>query len=135
MSPISSKLLPENIRKCMPAEERKKTGSLTLLEVFEKEARGEELKIHAHFEDWCRLNGIPYVHSRTDRKSTIAPGHPDFTLLHSCRGCCIEFKAKNGKLSQEQAAKIEALKQARVPCLVTSDLGLAIKFARKHLRL
>lgn len=126
---IDPKLLPENIRKCMPKEDRQKTGALTLVEVFEKEARGEEIKTHNKFMDWCRLNGVSFVHSRTDRKSTIRSGHPDFTLLWHGRGCCVEFKAPGGRLSEDQSEAIAELAKNGVPCLVTSDLSAAISFA------
>jgi hypothetical protein len=126
---IKSNLLPENIRRCMPKEVRKEAGALTLVEVFDKEARREETKTHNKFIDWCNLNEVSFVHSRTDRKSTIQPGHPDFTLLVNGRGCCIEFKAPGGKLSQDQADVITTLSKRKVPCLVTSDLAAAISFA------
>jgi hypothetical protein len=128
---INPKMLPENIRKCMPLEQRRILVVPTLSEAEEKAARREELKLHDQFVNWCRLNGIPYIHARPDRKSTIAKGHPDFTLLWHGRGCCIEFKAGKGKVTQDQAEKIKELDEARVPCLVTTSLVFAIEFAKE----
>jgi len=130
---IKSNLLPENIRRCMPKEDRKATGALTLVDVFDKESRKLEIEIHNKFMDWCRLNEISFIHSRTDRKSTIQEGHPDFTLLNDGRGCCIEFKVPGGKLSDKQAEVIAVLTKRGVHCLVTSDLAAAISFATAHM--
>lgn len=130
-----SKTLPENIRKCMPAELRKEMKVPTIEETQEKAARGEELKLHRDFENWCLLNQVPYVHSRTDKKSTIASGWPDFTILYDGRGCCIEFKATGGCLSNDQKEVIPKLKRKGVPTLVTCSLAEAIRFATEKLDL
>lgn len=130
---MNPKTLPENIRRCMPCEARKTLVVPTLSEAEEKAARREEIKLHDQFANWCRLNGIPYVHARPDRKSTIAKGHPDFTLLWHGRGVCIEFKAGKGKVTEDQAAKIKELDAARVPCVVTTSLVFAIEFAKETL--
>jgi hypothetical protein len=125
MSAINPRLLPESFRRCMAPEVRKEMETPTFAEASEKAARGEELKMHRVFEDWCRLNGIIVIHSRTDRKPTIAPGHPDFTLL----------KGGHGELSPDQVEKVDELQKAHVPVLVTKDLATAIAFARLRLGL
>jgi hypothetical protein len=130
---FNSKLLPENIRRCMPKEERKELKILTDDEAQARVNRGEELKLHAQFESWCRRNGVVYVHSRTDRKSTIAKGHPDFTLLWGGKGCLVEFKAENGSLSPEQIEKLPEIGRANVPVLVTSSYQAAVSFAMVNL--
>jgi len=130
---MNSKMLPENIRRCMPKEDRKELRIMTNDEAAAKVARGEELKLHAQFESWCRRNQVLFVHSRTDRKSTIAPGHPDFTLLRDGKGCLVEFKAENGSLSDDQREKLPEIGRANVPVLITSSYQAAVSFALVNL--
>lgn len=59
----------------------------------------EEIMEHCDSQ-WPRWK---YIHSRTDLKSTVAVGSQDFTVfLPNGRVLCVEAKAKNGKLSNEQ---------------------------------
>ena len=129
MSFLDPKNLPENIRKCMEPRARKELGTPTIEEACEKHDRMEELEIHAKLADWCRLNEIPFVHSRTDRKTTTARGIPDFVLLWNGKGCAIELKGPTGKLTDEQEKTIEAWRTKGVPCLVARNLKEAIDFA------
>lgn len=117
----------------MAKEDRKVLHAPTDAELATKIARGQEIALHKMFESWCTRNNVPYIHSRTDRKSTIQVGHPDFTLLLDDHGCCIEFKAPGGKLTEEQGARIAQLTAARVPVLVTDDYDEAVKFAIKSI--
>lgn len=135
MSNLNSANLPENIRKCMSKESRKAMKAPTAEEVSEKAARGEELELHKQLEAWCRIYDVQIVHSRTDRKSTIEAGWPDFTLLKDGYGCCIECKAEGGKLSPDQEKKLKDLDKSNVPTLVTASLADAIRFARANLNM
>jgi len=130
-----SNLLPDSFRKCMEPETRKEMKTPTTDEAVAKAAAGEELKMHNQFEAWCRLNNLPFIHSRTDRKSTIQAGHPDFTVFAGGRVAFIEFKTEAGKLSQEQVNRIAILMDAGCPCYVPTDLGSAIEFTKQALRL
>jgi len=52
-----------------------------------------------------------FLHSRTDRKSTVEVGSHDFTIfLPKGRVLCLECKAKGGKLSSEQLGWIHEMK-------------------------
>ena len=83
--------------------------------------------LHRPFAKWLDAEGILYVTPRSDRESTIAQGHPDFTLLAGGSALLIEFKVKDGKLSKEQKARIEALHATgcRVMCSAISALPSA----------
>ena len=61
--------------------------------------------LHLPIIDWCNAQWprVKYIHARTDIPSGIAEGAQDFTLfLPGGRTLCIECKAKDGKLSDEQ---------------------------------
>ena len=54
---------------------------------------------------------ILFINPRSDQKSTIAIGHPDFTIfLPNGRMFMIEMKAPGGRFSPEQIGRIEALR-------------------------
>jgi hypothetical protein len=135
MSRLDSKNLPENIRKCMAKDVRKELKAYTNEEITENQARGEELEMHRQFQNWCQRRDVIFVHSRTDKKSTIKKGHPDFTLLWSGRGCCIEFKGKYGKLTDEQIRQVLRHNKAQVPICIATSLEDAIAFALENLGL
>jgi len=63
--------------------------------------------LHEQIMDYCNAQWPrwKFIHSRTDRKSTVAVGSHDFTIfLPGGRVECVEAKAKGGKLSNEQLA-------------------------------
>lgn len=87
--------------------------------------------LHRPFEKWLRAEGIPFVRARSDRESTIAAGHPDFTLLAQGRVLLIEFKDKDGgKVSKEQEDRAEELEKAGCKVHILRDLGVAIELTQ-----
>jgi hypothetical protein len=133
MSRLDPKNLPENIRKCMEPKLRKEMKALTLCEVFEKEDRKNELAMHREFEQWLRLNEIPFVHSRTDKKATTAVGTPDFVILSFGKGIAIELKGPGGQLTEAQSRTLFHWTQRGVPCLVATSVKGAIEFVKGQL--
>ena len=113
----------------MEPQVRKELGATTIEEASVKLDRMEEMEIHNKLADWCRLKEIPFIHSRTDRKTTTARGIPDFVLLWNGKGCAIELKGPTGKLTEEQEKTINDWKAKGVPCLVARNLKDAIDFA------
>jgi len=90
---------------------------------------GEEKKLN---ELGCldlRRRGAYVLVSRTDQKPTIRRGHPDLTVLYNGKVCCIELKAKGGKLSEHQRECIDDLVTAGVPTLTCYSFDGAITFA------
>jgi hypothetical protein len=67
---------------------------------------------HAVFENWLKLHGYAYRHSRTDKPTRETCGAPDFTVYKNagadgdrpdCNQClAIEFKLPGNKLSKGQ---------------------------------
>lgn len=81
--------------------------------------------LHLPFIAFLKTAGLPYVNARSDRESTIAAGHPDFTILKSGRSLLIEFKDKGGKLSPDQKRRIAELEKAGNKVHVLRDLAQA----------
>ena len=132
---LDPKNLPENIRKCMEPRVRKELKTPTLMEAFAKEDRKNELAMHKEFEQWLRLNEIPFVHSRTDKKSTTAVGIPDFVILDRGIGIAVELKGPGGDLTEAQTRTLFHWTQRGVPCLVATSVKGAIEFTKGQLQL
>lgn len=65
------------------------------------------------FRNWLYLQQdaglLRFVNPRSDKKTTIAVGHPDFSIwLSAGRSLLIEFKVAGGKLSKEQTYALNA---------------------------
>lgn len=95
--------LPENIRKCLPVALRPlPTPATRPVEDGACDRKAEKL-IHHLFEAWLRLNGLAYVHSRMDKKSTIREGWPDFSVFGpGGKVAFVEIKLKGKELSVSQ---------------------------------
>lgn len=68
-----------------------------------------ELDLHKQFISWLRQMELPYVHSRTDRRTTTAIGEPDFYVFALGRVIGIELKTATGKVSPAQAKRFAQL--------------------------
>ena len=90
---------------------------------------GEERKLNELVCVDLRRRGAYVLVSRTDQKPTIRRGHPDLTVLYNGKVCCIELKAKGGKLSEHQRECIDDLVTAGVPTLTCYSFDGAITFA------
>lgn len=59
--------------------------------------------LHSQIEAYCRQKMWPYVHSRTDLRSTTIPGTPDFIIAaDGGRVFWIECKTRLSKQTDEQ---------------------------------
>lgn len=86
-----------------PAERRRLTGTpLTSIERQEDRDTKLEREIHETIEQDLNRRGVPYVHSRMDKKPTIREGWPDFTLSILGRPIAIECKLPGQDLSAVQ---------------------------------
>lgn len=68
---------------------------------------GQEIRhLHEPIIKWCESQHprIPYVHSRTDKKSTTGKGVCDFLIAYQGKVYFIECKTRTGKLSPDQLA-------------------------------
>ena len=100
--------------------------------------RGPEKELHEWLETELIRLGISYVHARTDQKSTIVNGWPDFSCFYTAsdsitRACFVELKNKTGRLSNDQRECIGQLCKLNIPVLVTGNFSEALEFIRTHL--
>lgn len=95
----------------------------------------DERELHETFLAWCRINNLPVIHSRMDRKPTIRESWPDMTVLWKGQACCIEFKIPGNSLTPGQRAVIEELLAALVPVKVCYSVLEAIQFTKEKLKL
>lgn len=63
-----------------------------------------EIPLHGRIMQWLKLNNVPYIHARTDRKSGINPGAPDFAFPYRGKTFWLEIKSATGKRSRDQLA-------------------------------
>jgi hypothetical protein len=99
---------------------------------------GPENELHEIFATWLQHHEIEGVHARTDQKSTIESGWPDFTCMkvgadEIPRVCMVEFKNRTGKLRKDQVEVIDRLTARSLPVLVTGDFAEACDFVKTHL--
>lgn len=71
-----------------------------------------ERQIHDAFIAWLKKREIPFITHRMDRKSGIATGWPDFTVLWMSRVMCIEIKTAKGRLSNDQERVIAFIRRS-----------------------
>lgn len=104
-------ILPDNILRRMDKKDRVDLGKagVTAEEANEKQQQRNEREVHRQIENWLRLKGIWFSHSRMDRKTTQALGTPDFIFSYIYMGAMIdkiptavEVKVGGNKLTPEQ---------------------------------
>jgi hypothetical protein len=104
--------LPEHFLNKMSKADR--NGVLTAAEAQLKEAVRTERQEQSTFANWLNLaqgrGELYYTWSRTDKRSTLRPGFPDFAIfLNGRRTVFIEMKGPAGILSKEQTDVAELL--------------------------
>jgi len=130
-------ILPDNILKCMNAEDRRlyAKGQLTAEQAIERHCAHEEKELHKNFENWClrHRHYLGYSHSRMDKATTTKVGLSDFHVWSAKAHCFVEFKSEHGTLSKAQEAFIGEQERLGVPVLVTTDYLKAINFVTSAL--
>lgn len=93
----------------------------------------KESQLHQAFGKWLDRDGIPFVHSRTDKRHTNAVGDPDFFVLLAGRVLAIEFKVGSNKLSEAQTKRIEYLRRAGISVKILASVEQAVSAVEKWL--
>lgn len=101
---------------------------------------GPEKELHGLFESEMIRRGISYIHARTDQKSTIANGWPDFSCFYAAedgvtRACFVELKNKRGRTSKDQDECIASLRKLNIPVIVSGNFREAVEFVTARLAL
>jgi VRR-NUC domain len=107
-------MIEPNLARLMSQEDQQYYRDLGLMPDPAKEARTlkrNEINEQRVFSRLMTQRRILFVNPRSDQKSTIAVGHPDFTIfLPNGRMFMVEMKVPGGRLSPEQIGRIEALR-------------------------
>jgi len=94
----------------------------------------EVASLHTPFAAWLRGKGIEFVRARSDARSTIEKGWPDFTVLFPSQpAVCIEFKAGRGKESPDQVRVRERLEARGHRCHVCRSVYSAVAAVLSHI--
>lgn len=88
-------------------------------------------QLHEPFARFLRESGIPFVRARSDQRSTVQVGWPDFTLVLNSCAILIEFKTKDGRISPDQRRVIAELAKAGTRVHVLRDLPAAIALVQE----
>jgi VRR-NUC domain len=97
-------LLPNRILEKMSPADRKELGKAgrTAAECIERAEARTERAAQKLFGSWLSLRSVYFIQARSDKRSTIRVGHPDFSIFHAGKVMFIEMKSPSGQLSQEQ---------------------------------
>ncbi len=111
------------------------TKQTTVKKLHSGEASGSgfsknEAHQHELFAHYLAKEGLPFIHARMDRESTIQVGWPDFTIVYQGRALCIEFKHGKGKVKPEQTRWLETLNLTGTPAHVCRDIEDAISLTK-----
>lgn len=128
---LKSTGLPDAIVRAMSKPDRKALGLRTSEEALCAQQIHQERELHNLFANWLRLNGVPFIHARMDKKSTIRKGWPDFTLLWQGRAVCFEFKLPGQPLDADQIEVRRELTLNGTPVQTVHSVAEAIRAARE----
>lgn len=129
--------LPERVLRLIPKAQRAAMGSAgeTIDEATARASVKLEREMHDQFSAWLRINGIPFIHARTDLRSTIQKGWPDFTVLWRGGAVCIEFKMPKGIISEEQRETMKRLQETGSIVVIFTNSQEAIHLVKSHFKL
>lgn len=132
-------LLPQHFIEKMTAEGRaeyaKAVGDPAAGKTWDELAAAAETKAEKteqrEFRSWLELKSIPFANPRTDKKSTIQNGHPDFAIYWQGRVLHLEFKVGRNRLSDDQKKYFDLLQKAGCTVLVIHSSKEAIEETKK----
>lgn len=128
--------LPDRVLRLVDPAQRKVMGKagVTTAEGAAKETLRLEREDHAQFLQWLRLHNLPFIHARTDRKSSIQEGWPDFSIFgKDGRVLFVELKLPGKRLDPLQRETGNLLLQNGFPFRVAYSYAEAIAFAKESL--
>jgi hypothetical protein len=104
----------------------------------EPDFEGQELKQQKILNNWLNLRlaerKLWPINPRSDKASTIKPGHPDYTIfLPKGRLLLMEMKVAGGVLSQDQLNAIGILSELDHQVLIPASAYEAIELVKKFL--
>jgi hypothetical protein len=126
------RVLPSNILRWMRKQDCARFGNARLLpeEAIKKANHRAEIEERKIFLNWCKLNGIPRIYSRPDKRPTIEVGWPDFSLFYGGVTLFFQFKVTT-KLSRDQEITIGCLREVGFEVFEINSAAEAISIARE----
>lgn len=123
---------PESFLRRIAKPDRKQLGKAgeTIEEATARASVKLEREMHDQFAAWLRINGIPFIHARTDLRSTIQKGWPDFTVIWQGSAMCVEFKMPNGIISEDQRATMIGLQDTGTGVFIFTNSQEAISLVK-----
>lgn len=109
MSNLNSKTLPENIRRCMPTEQRKQLAIPTNDEANAKFVARREKELQNQIANLLRQRNVVFFQQRMDKRTTGRVGQPDFIFAIRGRACAVECKMPFSYLTVEQGDVLTSL--------------------------
>ncbi len=112
-------VLPENILRCMSAEDRathaKAVGhpnaGKTSEELREAAIKKDERTAQKEIANYLRLRGLQFINPPMNKKSTLPEGWPDFTLAFRGHPMAFEVKVWGQKPRPEQIERHEKMRE------------------------
>lgn len=98
------KVIPENIRRCMPREDRQAIGqaAMTNADAQAKIDGKRERELQENIASLLRQRNIWFMRQRMDRKTTGTVGAPDFLFAINGKACAFEVKLPGENPTEDQ---------------------------------
>ena len=138
--PVNPADIPERVWALMSQADREafELGRVSAAEALGKYVRRRETQEQRILTAWLNIKinerKLYWIHSRSDKPSTIRKGHPDFTVwLPGGRVLFQEMKVDGGVLSPEQVQSIELLAELGYQVELPHSASEAISQVKKYL--
>ena len=127
-----TRVLPSNILRWLRKQNSARFGNDRLLpeESIKKANHRGEIEEHKIFLNWCKLNGLPRIYSRPDRRPTIEVGWPDFSVFYDGITLFFEFKVTT-KPSRDREITIGCLREVGFEVFEIYTVAQAIQICRE----
>lgn len=113
-----STILPDTfLRRMSPADRPAGKAGMTNEQAQAKYAKGQEKKLQTDCANLLRQRNIWFQQMPYGRK-TPWPGWPDFIVFYNGKTMMIECKVAGGKVSEDQIAFVESLKEVRCSTII-----------------
>jgi hypothetical protein len=107
----------------------------TTAETIQKFIRGEELREQRIYLAWLQFRQLTFDYSRSDRKTTGILGVPDFRVWHGPYYLLLEFKAKDGRVSEVQEEWHDQARKNGITVYIVHTAAVAIEMTKRAFKL
>lgn len=131
---IDSKVIPDHILRLMAPSDRPHgvAGALKEEIAMSHDIKSER-RLQADIANYLNLNNIAFYNPRSDKKSTVAAGLPDFALAIKGKPIAFECKTSAGKVHEHQAMVHEKMRANGWQVHIIRSLREAIKVVREEM--